>query len=218
MKFRHLLLTLAILGCNSPKDQAKSENQTADSTENTITSPVENITVASDNEVIDETDVDTEAAETVDSEESPLSDCIFDFDTQNDDFVKEVPEFSNYTWNDSTKTATIILQNADTLMATRGGCDHFGISGKWIQENKKHTIEEVDYWLEQALWISQKIMAEPDYNGLKQMIENQEYNASFDDNRLFIEFTNHDYSAWYLTVYWVNNYDNVVVETGYYFG
>ena len=36
-------------------------------------------------------------------------DCIFDLKKQTDDFIKSIPEFSDYTWNDEAKEALITL-------------------------------------------------------------------------------------------------------------
>ena len=146
-------------------------------------------------------------------------DCIFNLKTQTDEFIKHIPEFSNYVWEDSTKTGVIILENGEKLIVKRGGCYHFEISGQWIQKNKKHTIEEVDYWLEQGKWISKRIMTETDYSDLEQMINDKSYKMNFGDNGLYISFNNHNYSEWYLAVDWdfIGGNNNVIVKTGYYF-
>jgi hypothetical protein len=143
-------------------------------------------------------------------------DCIFDLKTQTDEFIKSIAEFSNYVWNDSTKTGTITLDNGERLIATRGGCDHFGISGQWIQENNKHSIEELDYWFDKGKWMSKRLMSEVDYSALKEMILNENFELNVDNNKLFVLFTAHTYSEWYLVVEF-DEEKSAIIETGYYF-
>jgi hypothetical protein len=57
------------------------------------------------------------------------NDCVFDLKTQTDKFISDVPEFSNYTWDDYTKTAIITLKNGEELKVIKGGCNHFEVSG-----------------------------------------------------------------------------------------
>ncbi|EPR71061.1 hypothetical protein ADICYQ_0652 [Cyclobacterium qasimii M12-11B] len=149
------------------------------------------------------------------SEKETEDDCIFDLTTQSDEFIQHIPEFKNYTWNDSTKTATILLQNGDTLYAQRGGCYHFGISGKLVKLNDDHSIDNIDHWLGEAKWISKRILDDSDYQELEQMIVSKNYDLDLDNDRIYIAFKGHNYSEWYLTVERLHG--NTIIDTGYYF-
>jgi hypothetical protein len=63
------------------------------------------------------------STQTVDSfaEHSNLDDCFFDQTTQTDEFLAEIPEFSDYIWDNVQKVATILLDDGDTLKVKRGG-------------------------------------------------------------------------------------------------
>lgn len=145
------------------------------------------------------------------------SDCIFDLNTQTDDFLQKTPELSNYSWNDSTKTATILLQNNDTLFATRGGCIHFNMRGELIRAYRKPLKENINHWFTEAKWISKSIMPESDFDKLEEMIRAKDYKFSKNiEEGIYLNFTGHIYSEWYLHIY--QKEKNTVIETGYYFG
>ncbi|WP_459212080.1 hypothetical protein [Aquimarina rhabdastrellae] len=147
-----------------------------------------------------------------------IEECIFDLKTQTDDFIKRIPEFSNYKWDDKAKTGIILLKNNEQLLLKRGGCDHFEISGKWIQQRTGHALEEIPYWFEQCRWISKRILSEIDYASLEKMIQDKSFEVDITNNRLYINFSNHDYIEWYLAVDMDDetHKNNVVIETGYY--
>jgi hypothetical protein len=62
-------------------------------------------------------------------------------------------------------------------------------------------------------------MHKTDYLELENMIQNEEYEISFNTNRIFMTFNKHDYSERYLTIEkdFEQGRNNVIVETGYYF-
>jgi hypothetical protein len=63
--------------------------------------------------------------------------CTFDQNTQTDKFIKSIPEFSNYKWDNEKKEAIINLKNGSILIARRGGCVHFGVSGELIEKSNQ---------------------------------------------------------------------------------
>jgi hypothetical protein len=95
-------------------------------------------------------------------------DCIFDQATQTDEFIKDIEEFKNYSWDDKTKEATIILENGDTLIAQRGGCNHFGISGLLIEKRGVEEPLDQNYIFEKGLWIAQRLFHLTDFQELKE--------------------------------------------------
>ncbi len=139
--------------------------------------------------------------------------CIFDQTTQTDDFVKSVAEFSNYSWNSETKEATIILPNAEVLVAHRGGCNHFGISGTLIT-NDSTNFSDLDHWFERCLWIAERLFSENDFQSLKKSIEGQSY-SMLEGNTLYISFPHDYYAEFYMTL--KKRGDKVELYIGYYF-
>ena len=145
--------------------------------------------------------------------------CIFDLATQTDEFVRNVAEFGDYIWNDEAKTATITLQNGEKIIAHRGGCMHFGISAKWTLETENHNSKDVNYWIEKARWVNERIMSEADTKLFDELLQTKKYAVHESENFLVIDFFEHNYTEWTISVNWNSKYgsDDVIFETGYYF-
>jgi len=142
------------------------------------------------------------------------NDCIFDIKTQTSDFIDSIPEFSNYTWNDEQKTATIALNNGDTLYASRGGCNHFGISGK-LKVNKKIDLDSVEIIIEEAKWIAKRIFSHGDYTELNTLIENENYQIDRAKDWLHLNFNHEFYMDYSISVHRQEN-GTLTIEIGYY--
>ena len=142
--------------------------------------------------------------------------CIFDRATQTDEFVRSVPELSNYTWNNETKEATITLPNNETLVAQRGGCVHFGISGTLITDNETD-FDDLNYWLNRSLWIAERLFSANDFQTVKASIEDKTYSMPMPDgSTLYILFPHDYYSEFAITL--KRNKGRVELYIGYYFG
>jgi len=143
-------------------------------------------------------------------------DCIFDQSTQTDEFIKDIKEFHNYTWDDLKKEGTIILDNGDTLIATRGGCDHFGISGTLIQLTSELKTMDQKFIFEKGLWMAERLFDNKDFQQLKILIKNEDYRIEqYDDQRFFLYFNHEYFSEYYLLGKW---YDGILkIEIGYYY-
>jgi hypothetical protein len=94
-------------------------------------------------------------------------DCIFDQATQTDEFLKGIPELENYSWNQETKTATIVFPNQDTLLVQRGGCDHFGVSAEFILRNDPADFRNWDNVFDKVLWIAEILDNEFNFERLR---------------------------------------------------
>ena len=92
--------------------------------------------------------------------------CIYDQSTQTDEFIRDVPEFSNYIWNDKSKTATIYLPAGEILKAHRGGCVHFGITGTLSVPNSTKSPSDLDYWFKRCKWIAKRLFNAKDFETL----------------------------------------------------
>ncbi|WP_340154053.1 hypothetical protein [uncultured Marivirga sp.] len=144
------------------------------------------------------------------------SDCVFDLSTQTDDFIKEIEETETYTWDDSKKEATILLDNGDTLIAHRGGCNHFGVSGTLIKENVR--LENIDksYIIQSGIWIAERMFTPANVKELKIKLETEDYQIGRDDENLFYLYFNHEsYSEYFLRAERIEGL--VKIQIGYYF-
>ncbi|MBI9060032.1 MAG: hypothetical protein JEZ01_19860 [Labilibaculum sp.] len=117
------------------------------------------------------------------------SECIFDQTTQTDDFLKGKMELDNYIWDSISKTATIILENKDTLLITRGGCDHFEVSAEFRLRNDKTDYKDWNNVNKRVLWISRILESEFSYYEIKNEIDSvtiitQDDNAYFSNEYL----------------------------------
>ena len=142
-------------------------------------------------------------------------DCIFDRSTQTDEFVKNIPEFENYTWNNKTKTATIILDDGDSLMASRGGCVHFGISGKLITSDKSKDLNNLDYWLNKSKWIGERLFDQTTMKELTTALEKGDYIIQKESDRVYLNINHDSYNEFYIVVF--KNELTYSVEIGYWF-
>lgn len=122
-----------------------------------------------------------------------MENCTFDKDTVTATFLKNVPEFKNYTWDDHTKEARIVLANNDSLYIHIGGCMHYGVSATLTRVGNDKPFTDHEYWLSEAYWIAERVKGfEPEY--LHEVDEKKNYDEEMDDEGLFIDFHENDYS------------------------
>ena len=103
----------------------------------------------------------------------PKVECIFEQSAQNDDFIKNIPEIEFYEWDKKTHTATVSLENGNTLDLFRGGCDHFSIGGTLRMFGLNKLEEEV--WIEKVVWIATLLQDEMKPDSLNEAILNGGY-------------------------------------------
>jgi hypothetical protein len=141
--------------------------------------------------------------------------CIFDQSTQNAEFIQDIPEFKNYSWNDNTKEATIILSDGDTLIAHRGGCDHFGISGTLKLSGNNTDITDLDYWFKKCSWIAKRIFSSYDYQDMMTSIRDRTYSDQSNEELTFVVFQHESYSEFAMMIKRVEH--STIVSIGYYY-
>lgn len=125
--------------------------------------------------------------------EERSADCVFNRDTVTDDFVKEQSEFGNYTWDNESKEARIILENGDSLYIHVGGCQHYGVSATLTKIGSDEVFSDHSFWIGQALWIAERVKGfEPSL--LKNVDGAKNYDEEMDDEGLFIDFHENDYT------------------------
>ncbi len=133
--------------------------------------------VLSENIVNDSIMQNIDSTKLIESEESnevnseSMDDCIFDQNTQTDEFLKGIKELQDYKWDSVSKTATVTLDNGDTLLIKRGGCNSFGVSAEF-----KIIKDTTDYsnWnnvFKKILWISKVLDTEFAFEKIKDEID-----------------------------------------------
>ncbi len=105
------------------------------------------------------------------SENAKSEDCIFDQATQTDEFLKGIQELKGYKWDFASRTATYILETGDSLLVTRGGCNHFIISGEFRLRNDKTDYSQWVNVYQKVLWIAKALDKEFYYEELKRDID-----------------------------------------------
>ena len=119
------------------------------------------------------------------------SDCIFDLETQNDDFLKGIKELQNYSWDSKTKTATIIISIDETIEIYRGGCDDFSLSAKFIVPKKITFKKNKEYIFGKILWVSKLLYDKSDYEIINECINKNKYSVDESDpNNIHINLMN----------------------------
>ncbi len=122
-----------------------------------------------------------------------MKDCVFNKDTVTDNFLKSVPEFKNYSWDNLTKEARIVLPNNDSLYIHIGGCMHYGVSATLTRVGNNKQFTDHGYWLSEAYWIAERVKGfESHY--LHEVDEKKNYDEEIDNEGLFIDFHENDYS------------------------
>lgn len=71
----------------------------------------------------------------------------FDQGTQDDSFLKNIPAFKNYIWDNNLKKATVPLQKKDTIVIHRGGGVKFDYYITLISHSDKHDNSDHKYWM-----------------------------------------------------------------------
>jgi|GEM_PF-3024057 len=94
-------------------------------------------------------------------------DCIFDQQTQTDEFLKNIAEFDGYYWDKDSKTAEIPLDRGDYLLITRGGCYHFGVSAEFRLRNDTTDYSDWQNVYDKVLWIAKILDSEFKFNMIK---------------------------------------------------
>ena len=143
------------------------------------------------------------------------NDCTFDLNTQTDDFLKEITEFSNYVWDNEKKKATIKLKNGDTLIVTRGGCVHFSFYGNLILNNSELNLDDESKIFKKALWITEKLFHKSDFDFINESLSNRRFEIEQSENQKYYDFQIDRYCDMTLVIEKLNN-NQISIEIGYY--
>ncbi len=142
-------------------------------------------------------------------------DCVFDLNTQTDDFLKDAGEFTNYVWDNKQKKATITLKNQNTLIVTRGGCAHFSFYGNLILNNSQLSLNDENKIFENALWISKKLFHKSDFEFIKQLLNKRKFEIIQSENQKYYDFQIDRYCDMTLVIEKLKD-NQISIEIGYY--
>ena len=70
------------------------------------------------------------------------SDCVFDNNRINDDFLKENPNVYSYKWDDSIKKASVILNDGTLLNIKEWACIHYSLETNLFVQTSYEDIEK----------------------------------------------------------------------------
>jgi len=82
--------------------------------------------------------------------------CVYDVETQTDDFLKGIDYFKGYVWNIESKSATIRMSENEELIIHKGGCDHYSVSAT-VKIKRPRVINSLEYYLFYVLMIAEKL-------------------------------------------------------------
>jgi len=142
-------------------------------------------------------------------------DCVFDLNTQTDDFIKEIPEFSNYVWDNEQKKATIKLDDGNTLIVTRGGCAHFSFYGNLLLNKSELNLNDESKIFKKALWIAEKLFHKSDFEFIKESLNKRIFEIEQSENQKYYDFQIDRYCDMTLVIEKTNN-NKISIEIGYY--
>ena len=114
--------------------------------------------------------------------------CIFDQSTQTDAFLKGLKELEDYTWNNESKSAEIVLNDHWSLTITRGGCDHFLLSAEFLYDRNLEFEDNKKVIFEKIIWITSLLKEEFEFESIKSCIEEDKLTFTETDNGFFGNF------------------------------
>ena len=135
-----LFLVLSLFACNAP------EEKTEILPEVTETTPTAEMTEANGSDNMDE---------------NLENECIFDRETQNDEFIQNIEALQNYRWDDEEKVAYVTLPDSAELIIHRGGCNHFDYSLYLKDPQDTVSFKNTEYWIAR---IAEYVRMLPDFD------------------------------------------------------
>lgn len=116
-------------------------------------------------------------------------DCVFDFVSQTDEFMKDLSQFGNYEWDNQSKVATALLKNGDTLKITRGGCDHYSSYIELLGKTSDSlSLDNTEKCIAKAKQLSKVIFEEYHYQLIDSLLAHKEYELQSNEQQYYIQF------------------------------
>ena len=111
--------------------------------------------------------------------------CIFDQATQTDDFLKGKKGLEDYSWNQKTKIAEIVLNDHWSLSVIRGGCDTFELTTMFMYDRTLDFEQNKAFIFERIIWITSLL---DDYHGalIKETLETDKISIQKDEDTYYV--------------------------------
>lgn len=148
------------------------------------------------------------------------NDCVYDQTTQTDEFLKGIPELSNYTWDQGEKTATVIMEDGDSLLIRRGGCMDFGVSAEFRIFSNKVDYKDWSKVFSKIFWIMDLLTKEFDNEGIKKEINKKTHKIQKDlyqDGEDIVTFSDQVLQDQHYEISRIIRKDKTVLKISHYF-
>lgn len=151
----------------------------------------------------------------LDKNEISDEDCVFDQETQTDEFLKGIKELENYVWDSESKTAEIVLNDHWGLTIKRGGCNHFEMSASFLYDRVLDFEKDKKQIFDNIIWIT-SLLKDFDAEIIKESINNDKIVITKDDKfNYHINFM--DVKLYELYFMNFNNDEVTTFDIGYYY-
>ncbi|RNI30024.1 hypothetical protein EFA69_10910 [Rufibacter immobilis] len=161
-----ILIAVLTISCSSPRQ----EKELIPQAQETLATPTPDTILRKETK---KDILETLGANDAPTEEEAPEECVFDQETQTDEFLKDAKELKGYKWDYGKRTATFLLETGDTLLIYRGGCSHFVVEAEFRLRNDKTDYSNWGNVYKKALWIAKVLENEFDYKALKKDIDSK---------------------------------------------
>jgi hypothetical protein len=144
-------------------------------------------------------------------------DCTYLQYMQTDDFLKNAPELKGYVWDSISKTATVLLNDNETLKVRKGGCYDYCVSAEFIISKSKINYSDWENVFEKILWIAEILKPEFFYDELKKEIEAKNYTLEKLDNEEKLFFNSEHFKNIHLMISREIKEDLTVIKINHFF-
>lgn len=139
--------------------------------------------------------------------------CKFDVASQTDAFLAGKKNFSNYTWDQEKKIATITLSSGEMLKVERGGCNQFNFYAILYLENSKLTEKNKVEIIEKAMKIAEELFDTSDFQMFNYAFSKGDYQYNSNKNEFLIDINSETYCV--AQVYFINKKGKAEIKIGY---
>ena len=127
-------------------------------------------------------------------------DCTYLQSMQTDDFLKNAHELKGYVWDSIDKTATVVLNENETLKIRKGGCYDYCVSAEFIISKSEIDYSDWENVFKKVLWIAQILKSEFYYEELKKEMEAKNYTTEKSNNTESLWFNSEHFKILHLSI------------------
>ena len=150
-----------------------------------------------------------------DDTEEVEDDCIFDVATQTPEFLDGIDQLKNYTWDDNSKTATIPLDNGDTVEITRGGCAHYSFYISLRSPSDTTALSNTAHWISKLKNITMLFEADFENETIYSLLSDGQYDLDSTANQHYYVLLQDQYCDMTFRIQRIPG-GGALVEVGYY--